>query len=369
MGNVKNLKKDAHHKTKPMKLQKASKKRVAIQSRGTSTRAIRKKLVPLAAVFLFATAATILITLSKAATPYASLEPETATVTSPAKVVTDATTSNGKYLEFGTGAGSPPPTGGTRTCTGFPDASCTGTIPGTTLTPRQGDLEITQANTVVQNLDVNGTIWVMAPGVTIRNVKAKSINTGGNRWPFVTYSPGTLIEDVEIDGKNNTPMGIDGHNFTARRVNIYGTKNGFRIFTNTTIEYSYMHDFYTEPGDHQSGIGSNGGSNFVIRGNNIECGTISGCSANLVLYGDFSQIDNVLVENNLFNGGIMGTHAGSVAGKPYPLATNVRYLNNQFGRKYYPNCGYYGPVASWNGSGAGNQWSGNVYQGTNTPVQ
>ncbi|MFZ5851468.1 MAG: hypothetical protein ACOYY2_08765, partial [Actinomycetota bacterium] len=60
------------------------------------------------------------------------------------------------------------------------------------------------------------------------------------------------------------------------------------------------------------------------------------------------------------------TYAGSNPGKPYPMASNVRYRNNVFGRMYYPQCGLYGPVTSF-APGNGNEWTGNVWE-DGTPV-
>jgi len=82
------------------------------------------------------------------------------------------------------------------------------------------------------------------------------------------------------------------------------------------------------------------------------------------MYGDFDPIDNILIEYNLFNtdGGYCtyGGSAGVASGKPYPHGTNVRYLNNRFGKVYYSSCGDVGPVAAWEYN-SGNVWSGNAW--------
>src|SRR5262249_27060317 len=92
-----------------------------------------------------------------------------------------------------------------------------------------------------------------------------------------------------------------------------------------------------------------------------------GCSAAFSLYGDFAQIDNVLVQENLFNTyGSYCTYAGALP-KNYPHATNVRYMGNHFGRIFEPNCGFYGPVTGWEWN-AGNVWSGNVWDDSGVPV-
>jgi hypothetical protein len=220
-------------------------------------------------------------------------------------------------------------------------------------------IEITRPGTVVDGLDVDGVIYVRAHNVTLRNTRALSINTGGIDGGEEYH--GTLIEDVTVDGRGVAEMGVEGLNYTARRVEVLRTKNGFRLSKNSTVEDSWVHDLFSEPGDHRSGIGANGGSDIIIRGNNIDCGTTPGCSGALVLYPQPSQT-NVLVERNLLNGGGYCTYP------PDHSASNVRYLNNEFGRRAYPNCGYYGPRAATLPTGNGNQWIGNVWQDTRQPV-
>ena len=46
---------------------------------------------------------------------------------------------------------------------------------------------------------------------------------------------------------------------------------------------------------------------------------------------------------------------------------NVRVEDNHFGRKYYPNCGLFGPVAQVQ-SGNGNTFTGNVWDDTGRPI-
>ena len=130
---------------------------------------------------------------------------------------------------------------------------------------------------------------------------------------------------------------------------------------NVTIRDSYLHGWVYTEGAHQTAVGSNGGGNFTVVHNNLECQS-KGCSAALSLYGDFEPINGALIENNLFNtdGGYC-TYGGSTSAKPYPIGKNIRYVNNVFGKKFGPKCGYYGPVATFE-MHEGNQWTGNRWQ-------
>jgi hypothetical protein len=320
-----------------------------------------QKLVAIGSVVLFAVAGTVLYFSGRAATPFASIEPEKG---SGLAAINDQSASGGAYVQFGSGTTTPPPSGASR-CPAYPalpDASCTGTLPGVARTNHEGNLDVTTDGAVIENMNVNGAIFVQAKGVIIRNVKAKWINTGGNRYPFVAYSPGTLIEDVEIDGQNTSGMGVDGLNFTARRVNIHNTENGFRLFQNTTIEDSYVHDLYvasdvSDP--HLSGLGSNAGSNFTIRHNSFDCYRVRGCSGALVLYNQ-PNMDNVLIEKNYFKGGSYCAYGGGPAG------TNIDWLNNRFDRACQGD-GSYGPITN-RPTDSASSWQGNVWHDTSEPI-
>lgn len=183
------------------------------------------------------------------------------------------------------------------------------------------------------------------------------------------------LVDVEIDGtgkidpaSGDSQLAIGNENYTCLRCHIHDTGRGANLGRNVHIEDSYLHGFPYMDGKHMTAIGSNGGSNFTIRHNNLEC-DVSGCSAALSFYGDFAPIRDVLVERNLFNTtGSYCTYAGSVDGKEHPVGSNIRYVDNRFGKKFMDDCGRYGPVASWSG-GNGNVWQGNTWHDGSGPVQ
>jgi len=256
------------------------------------------------------------------------------------------------------------------------NASNTGVPARTTLTAR-GAFTITQSGEY-SNLDINGGVVIQANNVTIRNSRIRysqtgyAINTGEG-----SYS-GILLENVEIDGSGGANLpdpgarGICCSGFTARRVHIHGFRSGVIMRSDATVEYSYIHDTWQGGTNvHKSGIGINGYSNFIIRGNNID---VAGprVSAALAMYGDFAVVNNALVENNLFNtSGGYCSYGGSVQNpdpKPFPVATNVRFFNNAYGKKYWPKCGQYGTNAAFDANGTGNQWSGNYWLDTGEPV-
>ena len=140
------------------------------------------------------------------------------------------------------------------------------------------------------------------------------------------------------------------------------------IVTNVVVQDSWVHDLCCNNAGHKDAVISNGGGNSTVRHNTLEC-VPTNCSAALGLFGDFAPIANWTIDRNLFNTGqggycVYGGHGPT--SKPYPNASNVRFTDNHFGRKYNPKCGYYGPIAY--GGGSGHVWTGNVWDDTGLPV-
>lgn len=237
--------------------------------------------------------------------------------------------------------------------------------PGTSLTP-SGSFTITQDGTVVNALDVTGIIYVRAKNVTIQNTRVRGCGPGGAIDVGYDNANGPVtVKDVELNGQGCGDYAMIGNsNYTCIRCNIYGARVGAAMDTTVVVRDSWIHDLVYVTASHMEAILSNGGNNYQVIHNNLECvggDDQGGCSAALAMFGDFGPIDNALVQYNLFNtSGSYCTYAGSAAGKPYPNGTNVRYLNNYFGKKYNPQCGLYGPATAW-AFNAGNVWSDNVW--------
>jgi hypothetical protein len=278
----------------------------------------------------------------------------------------------------GGGAGGGP---GERPCAPFPampDASCTGVPPGTRLTTHDGDLHVTSDGAVVDAMLIQGCVFIEANDVTIK--RSKVVRGDSCEWSaaieagYGAYA-GTLIEDVEVDGgapdsPNVASIALIGvHNYTARRLHVHHGGRAFNIGDNVVIEDSYIHDMYGEGDSHNSGIGSNSGTNITLRHNTIHCdieqpGNPSmggGCSGSLVLYADdfgdqSGTIDDLLVEENLFNG-------GGYCLLIYNHRTDGSYIvrRNLFGSSFYPDCGQYGPNDLLVTTGANLTWEDNSW--------
>ncbi|HSN43408.1 MAG TPA: hypothetical protein VLR88_05060, partial [Propionibacteriaceae bacterium] len=194
-----------------------------------------------------------------------------------------------------------------------------------------------------------------ADGSCPRNVQIEHIEVVGDRD---VLAPGTKAVYGEC------PL-------TLRSSRIDHVASGVRITHHTVVEDNYIRADHWEQGDdsHRSGIGLNGGAHNLVRGNTITCEG-PGCSGALVLYGDFSRVEDVLVEGNLFaTTGSYCVYAGSLGSKPYPVAKDVRFIGNSFSRRYFPTCGRFGPVAGRDhGGGPGFAWEHNYWLNTDAEV-
>ena len=84
----------------------------------------------------------------------------------------------------------------------------------------------------------------------------------------------------------------------------------------------------------------------------------SGQNGGIFLATDFGPINNVTIENNLMNGGGFTVWSLGLS-SPFGVPTNVRLLNNHFGRNYMYN------LLNLQGSV---QRSGNVWSDTLQPI-
>ena len=152
----------------------------------------------------------------------------------------------------------------------YPNAANTGVPVGVTLTPYVGDLEITQAGTVISGLDIHGTIYIQAPNVTIVNCRITSANFAVI-W-MGDGATGAVVENCEINGVgigNDGDSGILGEG-TFLNNNIYNVENGIAVTGSSTIVGNYIHDLLASGSPHYDGIQIDGGvSNVIIRHNTI----------------------------------------------------------------------------------------------------
>lgn len=312
---------------------------------------------------------------SHASGAFAAVEPDAGKVSSNASVVADANASNGKAVLFSApvvGGGGGGNTGSTCALPKYPDATCTGIPAGTALTTVSGDLTVTTDNAVVSGKDVNGCIEVAAVGVTVKNSKAKCIETANSTRARDPANPRLTIQDSEVDcGNKLGSTAIGDRNINVYRTNIHGCENGFDMDSDSIIQDSYIHDLFNSTvGDpHTDGLQSGVGSNLTINHNTFygfdagckypNNGSCNGTSAvNIFNAPSGPAVHDTTVSNNLLAGGAYTLYCPRVS------TTNFKITNNHFSTIYSPHVGEYGPSSDCSNE----TQSGNVYQESGAPL-
>jgi hypothetical protein len=174
---------------------------------------------------------------------------------------------------------------------------------------------------------------VRAPGVVIRRSKVSCRNAIVVSSAANAYrGTGLVIEDTEIHCGNTRGVAVADTNVTARRVDIHGCEKGFDIDTDVVVEDSYIHDLFNDPGSSPNGIQFAIGRNVTVNHN-----TIYANSGNSAISTHPTTTANVVISNNLLAGGSYALYC------PRESSSNVRVVDNQFSRKFYPTVGAYGP--------------------------
>lgn len=301
-----------------------------------------------------------------------SIQPETGVVTEPALLVVDADASGGQSVKFGSGEKP----GECPAYPKIPDENCTGwQHTGVTLQQVPAEitsgtgwnwegapfyyLKVTGNNAVIDGVNLEGCILI-DQGVTAVTIQRSRLNTAcpyGIRLADLNTEIDLKVIDTEIIG---SAVQLSAAGFTWQRVNAHGfTGKAALMGSNTLVEDSYIHDPVCNPPNHLSGIGTNGSaSNITMRHNNVDVKPTDCTSGAISNYDDFGPFSNVLIENNLINSGGYCLKAGFEEGAA--SGANMTVRNNTFGRKYFAECGQFGPVSNWY-VGAGNVWSGNVW--------
>lgn len=186
---------------------------------------------------------------------------------------------------------------------GFPSASTTGVPAGVTLSP-SGSLTITRAGTVVDSLNISGTVNINASNVTLRRSRVT-----GSGFALVNIRSGltnVIIEDVEIDGRGasgtENSMGVYGP-AKVLRSNIHGVENGVTPFSGSEVRDNYIHSLAAPGAPHYDGIQIDGGvSNVVVDHNTIDLSEHDQTSA-VMVDNYFGPVRNVTISNNSLAGG------------------------------------------------------------------
>lgn len=197
---------------------------------------------------------------------------------------------------------------------GYPSPARVGTPAGwTPTTTHQGDLDITVAGTVVEDIEVNGSINVKANDVTIRRARVNGRvwtqhgTANGLRQFSVTVEDSVLGGTSEAMSRRTTEGVIGPGNYTIRHSELYGS-DGFRVSqpagggTNDVLaEDNFFRANVVDcsQGYHKDGVqGYGGGQNVTFRHNTIEA---TGCGVTAAVF-FANNSKSATVEDNLLIG-------------------------------------------------------------------
>jgi hypothetical protein len=235
---------------------------------------------------------------------------------------------------------------------------------------RSGSIASSRDGQVIDGLLVSGQIVVRHDNVTIRNTKV--VNNGGLTaidipWEGRMTVNKLTLENVSVVSTETAQTyavaisaAVSGFanwgsapGIQASRVYVSGFGTGFMMSHHGAdrIEYSMVENIKAHAGSHNNGLDARGGKGKRLMRNWIEGST----SSALAQYPQHAAFTDVLIQENLFDGGTYSVYGGvDINGENNP--TYVRFIDNLFTRNHQ-----YGPVTAWNGSGTGNVWSGNTY--------
>jgi hypothetical protein len=216
---------------------------------------------------------------------------------------------------------------------------------------KSGSIVITKAGTVIDGLDIAGSVVVKADDVTIKRTRVSS----NAPWAIRVMSARRLkVTDVEIVGATGCEAGIAFNNYTATRVDMHGCEDGFRVGKDTLVEDSWIHDLDRNKGAHNDGIQASDGTNIVIRHNVIA--HIKAQTSAILIKADFADVDGVLIEDNELNG---GSYVIYVRDAKQWHTRNATIRNNRIGRDYlFGYLSYDIPPT----------WTGNTWLDTGEPI-
>ncbi|MFP7760260.1 hypothetical protein [Marisediminicola sp. LYQ85] len=235
-----------------------------------------------------------------------------------------------------------PPAGGAPE---RPTAKTTGVPEGTTLTKVYDDLVIRTPGTVIDSIELFGTIRVEAADVTISR---SLLHGSSDEGSIAVYAGGPdvsnlVIEDVEISPtvKSYLTNGVYGHDFTLSRVNIHGVVDSVHIFNggNVVVEDSLLHknthfgpsiDKRNADGSHDDNIQIQDGHNITIRNTVMS----DAWNAAVQITQGRGPISDVTIEGNWIEGG--GCALNIAEGK-HGTISGLRIVDNVFGETRF-NC-------------------------------
>lgn len=220
----------------------------------------------------------------------------------------------------------------------------------------EGTIEVTEDGTVIENLELRGTLRIEASDVTVRNVWVYTTA----EWTVYVASGSATFENVEIGNPSVVgERGIGGSNIVASGLNIHSVEDGIKIGSNAHYTNVWVHDLDSQADDaHFDAAQADGGA----MGSSITNSVLSSLgrqgigNAAIFLKSDRGPIADITISNSYLEG---GNYMNSVRDGGSGLPTNVVFTDNRVGDTFR-----YG-VTRFDASV---EWSGNVWDTSGVPV-
>lgn len=322
---------------------------------------------------IFGVVGLLLITLTLAASNYASFEPENGTLANGATQVSSAGASGGKAIQLSAPpVQTPPPP---PTPSGWPDASTTGYqyAPGYPGHLSSCSTNI-QSNTTYQFCDFSGGLYIGSSSNHPVNVSFIGCRFASNAtvdanvaiygdnisFDYVTFEP-SAKSAPPVTFNQGYQYGIDQRyagKVTINHANFWGWGNGIQIGSSNqakpfSVSNSYFHDARDDGGqDHTDAILENyGGLSYMVFDHNtiVSIGNTNGLALQA---GNHTNYDHLTVTNNYFSG---FAYTVNIGGGGY--LANSSFTDNTFGTDIKPT---WGPLYGWGGTN--NLWRRNKWK-------
>ena len=236
---------------------------------------------------------------------------------------------------------------------GYPDLTNTGVPSGTSLTA-SGSITASTPGQVISGMNVTGTVYVTAPGVTIMDNQINFSSYAG-----VQISPGitgTVVKYNSINGNGatnaNDPTGIIGSG-TFIGNNIYGVENGISTDTSSSqlgcdIENNYIHNLIAVGSPHYDPIQIDGNTSGCLVQHNTLINVNSSASGGVMMDNASGSLANITVTNNLIEGGGFSIYDDGHFNAN--AITGISITNNHLGGAAYGDTDFNGTTPTYTGN-------------------
>ncbi len=278
----------------------------------------------------------LLLLITNASSLFVQTELENASLSNGATKLSDSNASSGTAVVFndlGSGGGELPPK---------PNLDNTGVQSGISLRKEPGTV-ISQDNTLIENVEFQGSVIVRANNVRMKNVRILGSGVDGIKQDR-GYS-GLVMEYMEItcpgcqdDVLGNYNNGVYGESaWTLRYSELSRYPDGAKIHNNQLVENNYFHSNQRVLGSngllaHTDGMQTTGGSNNIIRNNVFATDTRTDfdMGSNLMIQNEFAPVKNWVIEYNYFSGGNYSTYFNDKPSYGQGPHQNIIVRNNTF---------------------------------------